>query len=83
MTDFMPTTSKERGLRSGTVVVGLGRACELANREKEYDHQHVKRISDMLAQVKMIGGDVMMVMIMMMVIIRIVVIYSWKIATIA
>ena len=57
MTDFMPTTSKERGLRSGTVptplVVGLGAACELANREMEYDHQHVKRLSDMLVQVKM------------------------------
>ena len=49
-------------MRSGTVVVGLGSACELANGEKEYDHQHVKRISDMLAQVKMIGVDVMMVM---------------------
>ena len=57
MTDFMLTTSKERGLRSGTVptplVVGLGAACELANREMEYDHQHVKRLSDMLVQVKM------------------------------
>ena len=57
MTDFMPPTSKERGLRSGTVptplVVGLGAACELANREMEYDHQHVKRLSDMLVQVKM------------------------------
>jgi len=57
MTDFVPPTSKERGLRSGTVptplVVGLGAACELANREMEYDHQHVKRLSDMLVQVKM------------------------------
>ena len=57
MTDFMLTTSKERGLRSGTVptplVVGLGAACELAYREMEYDHQHVKRLSDMLVQVKM------------------------------
>ena len=46
---------KERGLRSGTVptplVVGLGAACELANREMEYDHQHVQRLSDMLVQV--------------------------------
>jgi len=45
---------QERGLRSGTVptplVVGLGAACELANREMEYDHQHVKRLSDMLVQ---------------------------------
>ena len=80
MTDFMPTTSKERGLRSGTVptplVVGLGAACELANREMEYDHQHVKRLSDMLVQVKMT-----VVMIIMMVIIRIVVIYRCKITT--
>ena len=76
MTDFMPPTSKERGLRSGTVptplVVGLGAACELANREMEYDHQHVKRLSDMLVQVKMMvvviyndgdhqdGGDIQM-----------------------
>ena len=47
---------KERGLRSGTVptplVVGLGAACELANREMEYDHQHVQRLSDMLVQVR-------------------------------
>ena len=82
MTDFMPTTSKERGLRSGTVptplVVGLGAACELANREMEYDHQHVKRLSDMLVQVKM-----MVVMIMIMVIIRIVVTYRCKITTIS
>merc|ERR1719336_1194611 len=45
---------QERGLRSGIVptplVVGLGAACELANREMEYDHQHVKRLSDMLVQ---------------------------------
>jgi len=44
----------QRGLRSGTVptplVVGLGAACELANREMDYDHQHVKRLSDMLVQ---------------------------------
>jgi len=45
---------QERGLRSGTVptplVVGLGAACDLANREMEYDHQHVKRLSDMLVE---------------------------------
>merc|ERR1719430_2320622 len=45
---------QEQGLRSGTVptplVVGLGAACELANREMEYDHQHVQRLSDMLVQ---------------------------------
>ena len=66
MTDFIPTTSKERGLRSGTVptplVVGLGAACELANREMEYDHQHVKRLSDMLVQVKMMVVMIMTVM---------------------
>ena len=49
---------KERGLRSGTVptplVVGLGAACELANREMEYDHQHVQRLSDMLVEVRRI-----------------------------
>ena len=49
---------KERGLRSGTVptplVVGLGAACELANREMEYDHQHVQRLSDMLVEVRCI-----------------------------
>ena len=42
-------------MRSGTVptplVVGLGAACELANREMEYDHQHVQRLSDMLVEV--------------------------------
>merc|ERR1719220_3343178 len=45
---------QERGLRSGTVptplAVGLGAACELANNEMEYDHEHVKRLSDMLVQ---------------------------------
>jgi cysteine desulfurase len=45
---------QERGLRSGTVptplVVGLGAACELANREMEYDHHHVQRLSDLLVQ---------------------------------
>ena len=56
------------------MVVGLGAACELANREMEYDHQHVKRLSDMLVQVKMT-----VVMIIMMVIIRIVVIFRCKI----
>merc|ERR1712062_906270 len=41
---------QERGLRSGTVptplAVGLGEACELANREMEYDHQHVSKLSE-------------------------------------
>ena len=43
------------------MVVGLGAACELANREMEYDHQHVKRLSDMLVQVKM---SLVMMMVM-------------------
>ena len=44
------------------MVVGLGAACELANREMEYDHQHVKRLSDMLVQVKMMVVMIMTVM---------------------
>jgi len=43
---------QERGLRSGTVptplVVGLGAACELAQQEMLYDHQHICRLSDLL-----------------------------------
>ena len=54
--DVYVYSPKERGLRSGTVptplVVGLGAACELANREMEYDHQHVQRLSDMLVEVR-------------------------------
>ena len=54
--DVYVCSPKERGLRSGTVptplVVGLGAACELANREMEYDHQHVQRLSDMLVEVR-------------------------------
>ena len=44
------------------MVVGLGAACELANREMEYDHQHVKRLSDMLVQVKVLVVMMMIVM---------------------
>merc|ERR1719339_196014 len=43
---------QERGLRSGTVptplVVGLGAACAVAQSEMEYDHEHVKRLSEKL-----------------------------------
>merc|ERR1712216_1048027 len=43
---------QERGLRSGTVpstlAVGLGAACEIAEREMEYDSAPIKRLSDRL-----------------------------------
>jgi len=43
---------QERGLRSGTVptplVVGLGAACAVAQAEMQYDHEHVKRLSEKL-----------------------------------
>lgn len=43
---------QERGMRSGTVptplVVGLGAACALAQKEMPYDHQHVSRLSKLL-----------------------------------
>ena len=43
---------QERGLRSGTVppplVVGLGKACAVAQEEMAYDARHVKRLSDRL-----------------------------------
>jgi len=49
---LMSGGGQERGLRSGTVpaplVVGLGAACDLAAREREYDHAHVSRLSEML-----------------------------------
>jgi len=45
---------QERGLRSGTLppplCVGLGAACEIARKEIEMDHKHVKRLSDRLVQ---------------------------------
>jgi cysteine desulfurase len=43
---------QERGLRSGTVptplVVGLGKACDIAKAEMGKDAEHVKRLSDRL-----------------------------------
>ncbi|KAL3105538.1 hypothetical protein niasHT_026972 [Heterodera trifolii] len=40
---------QERGLRSGTVpaplVVGLGEACAIAQREREFDYAHVSRLA--------------------------------------
>lgn len=43
---------QERGLRSGTVpaplCVGLGEAARIAKREMQFDHEHVKRLSDRL-----------------------------------
>ena len=43
---------QERGLRSGTLptplCVGLGAACEIARKEMEMDHKHVKKLSDRL-----------------------------------
>jgi len=43
---------QERGLRSGTVpsflAVGLGSACEVAAREMESDHAHIRRLADRL-----------------------------------
>nr|QSX72232.1 NFS1 cysteine desulfurase [Halisarca dujardinii] len=45
---------QERGMRSGTVphplVVGMGAACEVAAMEMEYDHAHIKRLSDRLVK---------------------------------
>lgn len=43
---------QERGIRSGTVpaplVVGMGEACRIANREMSYDQEHVVRLSQRL-----------------------------------
>lgn len=43
---------QERGIRSGTVpsflAIGLGKACEVAAKEMQSDHEHVKRLSDKL-----------------------------------
>eukprot|EP00112_Aurelia_sp_Birch-Aquarium-sp1_P005166 Seg1585.15 transcript_id=Seg1585.15/GoldUCD/mRNA.D3Y31 product="putative cysteine desulfurase mitochondrial" protein_id=Seg1585.15/GoldUCD/D3Y31 len=43
---------QERGFRSGTVpaplAVGLGSACEIALHEMEYDHKHIKELSNRL-----------------------------------
>jgi len=43
---------QERGLRSGTLpaplVVGLGEACAIAKREKDFDYKHVSRLANRL-----------------------------------
>lgn len=43
---------QERGLRSGTLpaplIVGFGKACEIALQEMEFDKQHVEELSDRL-----------------------------------
>lgn len=43
---------QERGLRSGTVptplAVGLGKACDVALEEMDYDHAHIKRLNQKL-----------------------------------
>jgi cysteine desulfurase len=45
---------QERGIRSGTVatplVVGLGKACEVALREMETDSEHVRRLESKLRE---------------------------------
>lgn len=45
---------QERGIRSGTVphplVVGLGKACEVARREMEVDSEHVRRLEAKLRE---------------------------------
>ncbi|XP_059472855.1 cysteine desulfurase-like [Neocloeon triangulifer] len=45
---------QERGMRSGTVptplVVGLGAACALAQREMEYDHERMTKLSNRLLE---------------------------------
>ena len=43
---------QERGFRSGTLpvplVVGLGKACEIARNEMEFDSKHIKTLFDRL-----------------------------------
>jgi cysteine desulfurase len=43
---------QERGLRSGTLpaplCVGLGEACSIAQREKDFDYAHISRLADRL-----------------------------------
>lgn len=45
---------QERGLRSGTVphplVVGLGKACEIAKKEMEFETQHVRALEKRLRE---------------------------------
>lgn len=49
---LMSGGGQERGLRSGTLpaplIVGIGKACEIALNEMEYDRQHVERLSSRL-----------------------------------
>lgn len=45
---------QERGLRSGTLaphlIVGLGRACEIARDEMSNDDKHIRRLSEKLIE---------------------------------
>ena len=45
---------QERGLRSGTLpaplVIGLGKACEIAEEDMESDHAHITKLSERLIQ---------------------------------
>lgn len=49
---IMSGGGQERGLRSGTLpaplIVGFGKACEIALQEMEYDQQHVEHLSSRL-----------------------------------
>jgi len=49
---------QERGMRSGTLphpmVVGFGKACEIAGTEMERDAAHIERLSKRLAEVSWI-----------------------------
>lgn len=43
---------QERGLRSGTLptplIIGIGEACAIAQREHEFDYAHVSRLANRL-----------------------------------
>lgn len=45
---------QERGLRSGTLpaplVVGIGEACAIAQREREFDYMHVSKLANKLLE---------------------------------
>lgn len=49
---IMSGGGQERGLRSGTLpstlIVGLGKACQIATQEMEYDREHVEKLSSRL-----------------------------------
>lgn len=51
---------QERGMRSGTnpppLIVGLGKAAEIAGQDMEKDHAHVQRLHDRLVQTIMKGA---------------------------